>query len=210
MCPSVHSVWAQVDSVTVQKVSIINAKHKVEGIYKTFDEFIRNTPFYTGAFKVVLFNRSENVMVNRWNDEIVYYNKKDKVKQKGSQKFFGYCKSDSVYVSIKYLYFGFKSVSFCPIIEFGHLSVVRFNRKIGTPTGGGKAMFATPMGPGPAIVEDVPFERLYVLDFTTGEIFRLSYALVKNKLKVRDKKLFQQLVSTKDKKEYASPRECTS
>jgi hypothetical protein len=153
----------------------------VEGIYKTFDEFIRNTPFYTGAFKAVLFNRSENVMVNRWNDEVVYYIKKGIVKQEGAQKFFGYCKSSSVYVSIKYSYFSFKSVSFCPIIGFGHLNVVRFNRKIGIPIGGGKAMFSTPIVL--AIVEDIPFERLYVLDFTTGAIFRLSYDLVKNKLK---------------------------
>lgn len=191
--------YAQVDSLTLEKVSIINVKHKVEGIYRTFDEFRRNKPFYTDSFEVLPFGRSENVMVNRWNDEIIYTNKNGKLKQHGAQRFFGYCNSDSVFLSIKYTYYGFKSHSFCPVVELGHLTAIRFKRKIGTPTGGGKAMFSTPMGP--AVIEDVPFERLYILDFSTGEIFRLSYVLIKDKLKAWDNPLYEQLQATEDRKE---------
>lgn len=187
---------AQVDSVTVSKPSILNADTLIQGIYKTFDEFRRNKPFHTGEFKILKANRTDKVLINGNNDELIYQNIKGKTKQHGAQRFFGYCQNDTIRITTRFRYdrFGhgnYTSVCFCPIKELGHLSIIRFYRPIGLPISSRTIVgsdFAAPV-----IQDDLPFEKLYILDFMTGEISTLRYYILHDKFSAWDRTLYAEL-----------------
>lgn len=203
--------YSQVDSLTAQTVSIINAQHKMEGIYKTFEEFRRNKPFYTDSFEVLPFGRGDQVMINTWNDELVYRNEDGKTKQQGAQRFFGFCRSDTIFVSTIFWHHGFTCRSFCPIIELGNLSLVRFYKKIGIPVDDSTTMIpAMPIAKvlSPHIyLDDVPFEKFYVLDFMTGEFISVNTFFLKTKFELWDKELFNEYRKRKDKNDLSTQLE---
>jgi len=204
-CLGSSKSFAQVDSVTVDKVSIINAKHKVEGIYKTFDEFRRNQPFYTDSFEIIPSPVSLNANEIDWfGNKIEYY--LDKVEYSGIKKrtvkrqfglsfssnFFGYCFNDTVYIAFW---------RFHPIVEFGHLSLIRvnedrFHQNSGGWSGGGMGNTATFGGVG-GMVRHV--SKYFVLDYMTGELISINTFFLKDKFKLWDKELYQEYKKTKHK-----------
>lgn len=203
-------VRSQVDSVTVEKVSIINAKHKVNGIYRTFDEFRRNEPFYTDSFKVLIADHSDRIMINRFVDELVFRDENDKLKQQGAKRFFGFCRNDTVYLTLQVFHLTYASAGFYPIVQMGHLSVIQLKKHIGTPMGDG----TTVIGGGlvgfspipfpfifPIIVKDVPVEKLFVLDYMSGSVFQLSTILLLNKFEKWDRQLYKEFRKSKTKRE---------
>lgn len=200
-------VRAQVDSLTVKKVSIINAKHKVEGIYKTFDEFRRNEPFYTDSFTILPAEIStaedENSGVfggfgNSTLDYIDYVESELETKPLRrppfSSRYFGYCKNDTVYI-------GFWR--FHPITEWGHLTLIyvyelRYHRSGGAmmPGGaGGVPSFSPGFGGG----METLVNKWFVLDYMTGDITSISTLLLKDKFNKWDQELYQEYRKSKNK-----------
>lgn len=181
-----YNTSAQVDSVTVEKVSIINAEHKVEGIYKTFDEFRRNQPFYTDSFRVLSarfqfedtiypFDNFDVDPDKAYQDRLEYEGKTESNKYGyffQNHRFFGFCKNDTVFV-------GFWK--FHPIIELGHLSLIRvqeyrYTRNTRMMNGGGTRTF----------------DKYMVLDFATGDITPISTFDLLDKFGYADPKLWKE------------------
>ncbi|MCB9185922.1 MAG: hypothetical protein H6601_04170 [Flavobacteriales bacterium] len=189
----------QVDSLTVEKVSIINAKHKVEGIYRTFDEFRRNEPFHTSEYTLIEAKPGDNVMVNRFRDELSFKDKAGNQKQLGSSKFFGYCRNDTVYISFW---------KFHPITEWGHLILIHVienqpqylnpsarpysHEKIDTTKSRSKFRNNHPQG-------DVLTDRWYVLDYMTGDMYTIHTYTLLEKFEKWDLELFKQFKRAKRK-----------
>jgi hypothetical protein len=190
----------------------------VEGIYKTFDEFRRNQPFYTDDFEVLRADPDDNVIINRYRDEIVYKPKSEKPeKQHGTNRFFGYCENDTVYVAFW---------KFHPILEFGHLSLIKvyeerpnnyyhdpfFNQHMHQPmiqpTPPPRPSFPSHFGPNPEgyePTEEQVFSRIvdkwFVLDYMTGDLYSISTMMLKEKFHAWDKELFKEYKKRKDKRD---------
>ncbi|MBI1288112.1 MAG: hypothetical protein GC178_11120 [Flavobacteriales bacterium] len=199
-------VHAQVDSVTVEKVSIINAKHKVEGIYQTFDEFRRNEPFYTDSFTILpaeistAEDENSGVFGGFGNSALDYIDcVESELETKPlrhppfGSRYFGYCKNDTVYI-------GFWR--FHPITEWGHLTLIhvselRYHQNSGSWMAGG-AGGAPTFSPGfGGMVRSV--NKWFVLDYMTGDIASISTLLLKDKFNKWDKELYQEYRKTKNK-----------
>lgn len=185
------NAFGQVDSVTVEKVSIINAKRKVDGIYKTFDEFRRNEPFYTDSFRVISsefqfedtiypFDNLTIVVEEAYQDRLQYADKTESTRYGEfyqNSRFFGYCKNDTVYVAFW---------KFHPIVELGHLSLIvvkeyRFTKNTSAMGGGGTRSV----------------EKYMVLDFTTGSLNALSTSDLLYKFEFIDPELWMEFKKAK-------------
>jgi hypothetical protein len=199
MCPNVNSAWAQNDSVTVEKVSIINAKHKVDGIYKTFDEFRENIPFYTGEFEVIgsKVNYEDTVYpinqlsVADFQDHVKYDGNTESSRTgrfESEERFWGFYKNDT-------LYFGFWK--YHPVILLGHLSLIyvqEYTYDMGSPNMISFGNFA----PGGRIAKDVA--KYFVLDFLTGKIEPINTVSLKNNIQAYDQMLFNEYKKAKRKR----------
>ena len=192
---------AQVDSVTVEKISIINAKHKVDGIYKTFDEFRRNQPFYTDTFRVIPSrdvtgskNEVENIFGSRMLNYVDYleFNEKKQPIRTGftGHRFFGYCKNGTVRL-------GFWR--FHRIDEFGHLSLIRVvEYRLHQGVNGSMPRAGGTMGFNAGGIETL-FKKWFVLDYMTGELYAIDTYTLLDKFEKWDKELYKEYRKTKDK-----------
>lgn len=195
-------VLGQVDSITVEKVSIINAKHKVEGIYRTFDEFRRNEPFYTDTFTIIPAGDatgtkneakrfiSQHSFSQGYVDH-VDIDGKPKPTRNGftGQRFFGYCRGDNLYI-------GFWR--FHRIDDFGHLSLIRVveyryhqSAPSSSPGFGGSAINF----PGGGM--EFLFKKWFVLDYMTGELYAINTFSLLDKFEKWDKELYKEYRKTK-------------
>ena len=200
---SVHfRVQSQIhpDSLTVAKVSLINAEEKVEGVYKTFDEFRRNQPSYTGSFEVLPGRVNDNDLY--WNeignrddyfDLLVFHDTNDTIK---CNKLFGYCRSDTVYLSFW---------KFHPILQLGHLSLILTNElrymDVGNLSGYSYRMDL--VGRPPIVLHPNNTKRFilwYVLDYRTGEVFKLSDWSLGEEIRKWDRQLHKEFKRSSGKK----------
>ncbi|MBL4585727.1 MAG: hypothetical protein JKX84_01515 [Flavobacteriales bacterium] len=202
---------AQVDSVNVNSVSIINAKKKLNGLYRNFDEFRRNEPFHTDSFAILRSKPDDKVWVNQFRDEVFYTDSAEKSRQQGTTRFFGYCRDDTVFLAF---------YKFHPILDLGHLSLIHvkelrpvnqsfnqfpINHGQHTPS---HHNFGT-HGPSPPdfIPEDQPqnytklFDKWFVLDYMTGDIYPISTLSLKAKFELWDVELYQVYRKRKDRRE---------
>jgi hypothetical protein len=177
-----------------EKVSIINAKRKVEGIYKTFDEFRRNQPFYTDSFNILeaefkfedTIYPFDNILVlvdRKYMDRVEYDGKMEGTRYghfHQNQRFYGYCKNDSVYLA---------SWKFHPFLELGHLSLIRVKElqlvrtSLILETGRTKS-----------------FDKYMVLDFSDGRFYPISTAELFSKFALYDQDLWHQYKKAKRKR----------
>jgi hypothetical protein len=197
--------FAQVDSVTVEKVSIINAKHKVEGIYKTFDEFRRNQPSYTDKFSVIpardvtgSVNKAKKLfsITNRALDYVdhIALDGKEKPIRNGfsGQRFFGYCKNGIAFI-------GFWR--FHRIDELGHLSLIRVveyryhqGANSSVPGAGGVMTFNHS-----SVGMETLFKKWFILDYMTGELYAINTFSLLDKFELWDKELRKEYRKTKNR-----------
>jgi hypothetical protein len=215
-----YNTSAQVDSVTVEKVSIINAKHKLEGLYKTFTEFRRNQPFYTDSFKILAARPDDEVLINQYRDEVVFTTENGKRKQQGTMRFFGYCSGDSVYLAFW---------KFHPVLEFGHLSIIKVEEwrpenhyyspfphqpmmNMPAPAPPPRPSFPSnfnnfgPSAPD-AELDNWGFKKLvnkwFILDYMTGDLYSVNTFALLDKFKLWDKELYREYKRTKFRREAA-------
>lgn len=208
--------YSQVDSVTVDRVSFINAKHRVNGIYRTFDEFRRNEPFFTDSFIVIKAGSSADEKAGkRYRDELAFTNENGKDKQQGSQRFFGYCLNDTVHIAFW---------KFHPIVELGHLSLIRvkefrpdyqYNNPFPHPGINLQPMpspppprmnFPSRFGPDDSRYNEMDehmfdrwIDKWFVLDYMTGELESINTMSLLDKFELWDKELYKEFRKNKNR-----------